>query len=328
MRSSIVALVLVVAVGAMGSAISCWDYFGGGADPVGTATPVPAARAADVCGVGWEFDEWREVQNYSSLETCGAGGTRQHCTEDGLHEVEWSGVLDPCLSATATASPATATPVATPSAESICGAGWEFGETREIETIYANQGCGAGGTRGRCTREGLFFVEWDGEVPGCLSATATAATNIATAVAVVTATPVATATPVPAPRAADVCGVGWEFDEWREVRNVSSLETCVPSGTRWHCTEDGLVEYEWSVAAEPCLSATATATAVAVVTATPVATPRPADVCGGGWTFYGERKDGDKRYRRDRETGDWVLESYSVWECDENGLSEIETILD
>ena len=39
MRSSIVVLVLVVAVAAMGSAILCWDYGGGDAVPVGTATP-------------------------------------------------------------------------------------------------------------------------------------------------------------------------------------------------------------------------------------------------------------------------------------------------
>ena len=272
MRSSIVALVLVVAVGAMGSAISCWDYDGGDAVPVGTATPVPAPRAADVCGVGWEFGEWREVQSYSSLETCGAGGTRRHCTEDGLLEVEWIGEIDPCVSATAT-----------PSAESICGAGWEFDEVREIDTIYADEGCGAGGTRGRCEREGLFFVEWDGFAPGCLSATATAsaatatpvttATPEATATPAATATPEATATPAVTPCAESICGAGWEFGEIRDIDTIYAYEGCAVAGTRRRCTFEVLVTIEWD-GEDPSgclLSAHATATASAA-TATPVAT--------------------------------------------------------
>lgn len=165
MRPSFLAMVIVVAVGTTGSAFSCWDDSRDDAVPVGTATPVPTASAADVCGQGWEFDEWREVQSYHSLESCRAGGTRQHCTRDGLLDVEWIGELEPCASATAT-----------PSAESICGAGWEFGETRDLQIIYADdgEGCPVAGTRGHCTKEVYFEVEWDGEDPDCASATATA----------------------------------------------------------------------------------------------------------------------------------------------------------
>ncbi len=77
------------------------------------ATPVAAPSAADVCGEGWEFDEWREVKSYYSSESCGVGGvggTRRHCTAEGLLEVEWSGEAEPCSSPAAKVA---ATPEAT-----------------------------------------------------------------------------------------------------------------------------------------------------------------------------------------------------------------------
>ena len=330
----------LVVASVAGLVAGCSLEWGASEEFVITVTPAPS----EVCGAGWPgFGEWREGVIHEPGYGCGAGGTRLQCTRDGIIEVEWQGENTDCLTVTAAAV------IATPDPEGVCGEGWEFGEKRDsyewseegsmalAATVISGGGsCGIGGARQWCTNEGLMGVEWDGVDEVCLTAVAESALP-----ATATATPViATANHVasPTPPAEEVCGVGWEYNEKRDERSPEVSEGCGFGSTRtltW-CNSDGLMSIEMDGTDANCVAATAARGAAMVVstaTATSVSptvtpTPDPEEICGEGWSAFGERKDGGKRYRRDGETGKWVLESYSVWECDQIGLKEIETLLD
>ena len=198
----------------------------------------------------------------------------------------------------------------TPDPEEVCGAGWSgFGEWREGVTHKSEYGCGVGGTRLRCSEDGLIEVEWDGENTVCLTATAMAGDP------------------------EEVCGEGWEFGEkrdsyeWSEEGSMALAATvvsgggsCGIGGAREWCTNEGLMGVEWDGVDEVCL--TAVAESALAVTATPAAssTPPAEEVCGVGWEYDETRV---KRSSEASEGCGFGSTQTLTW-CNSNGLTSVE----